>query len=145
MIYYISMYTIVIKNWLENNGNFTFSRSSGPGGQNVNKVNTKVTLHLNIDDLNFLSDKERELISTKLSNRINGNNQLVITCEEERTQSKNRAKLIYKTVILLEKAMVRKKRRKPTKPSMSSKKRRLESKRKQGLKKTLRQLNGVDL
>ncbi|OQY37120.1 MAG: hypothetical protein B6229_08945 [Spirochaetaceae bacterium 4572_7] len=139
------MYTIVIKNWLENNGNFTFSRSSGPGGQNVNKVNTKVTLHLNIDDLNFLSDKERELISTKLSNRINGNNQLVITCEEERTQSKNRAKLIYKTVILLEKAMVRKKRRKPTKPSMSSKKRRLESKRKQGLKKTLRQLNGVDL
>ena len=145
MIYYISMYTIIIKNWLENNGNFTFSRSSGSGGQNVNKVNTKVTLHLNIDDLNFLSDKERELISTKLSNRINGNNQLVITCEEERTQSKNRAKLIYKTVILLEKAMVRKKRRKPTKPSMSSKKRRLESKRKQGLKKTLRQLNGVDL
>jgi len=139
------MYTIIIKNWLENNGNFTFSRSSGSGGQNVNKVNTKVTLHLKIDDLNFLSDREKDLILTKLSNRINNDNQLVITCEEERTQSKNRAKLIYKTTMLLEKAMIKKKKRKLTKPSMSSKKRRLESKRKQSLKKELRQLRGVDL
>ncbi len=137
------MYTIVMKNWLENNGDFTFSRSSGPGGQNVNKVNTKVTLHVNINELNFLSENEKDRVLKSLSNRINSNNNLVVTCEEERSQSKNRAKLIYKTIILIEKALVVKKKRKATKPSRASQKRRVEAKKRQSLKKKLRNFKDI--
>ncbi len=132
-----------MKEWLKNNGDFSFSRSSGPGGQNVNKVNTKVTLHLNISDLNFLSENEKARILDSLSNRINNRQTLIISCEEERSQSKNRAKLIYKTVILIEKALKVKKKRKATKPSKASQRRRVESKKRQSLKKQLRNFKGV--
>ncbi len=136
------MYTIILREWLENNGTFTFSRSSGAGGQNVNKVNTKVTLHLNIDLLEFLSDRELERIKITLTNRINSNNELIISCEEERSQSKNRSKLIYKTVMLIEKALVVKKRRKPTKPTKASQRRRVQAKKIQSLKKKNRSIKG---
>ncbi|MBN2616673.1 MAG: aminoacyl-tRNA hydrolase [Spirochaetales bacterium] len=132
------MYEIIIKDWLEDNGNFSFSRSSGPGGQNVNKVNTKVTLHLNINDLKFLSCNEIERVKTYLGNKINNDGELVINCQEERSQTKNRAKLIYKTVILIEKSLIMKKRRKPTKPSNLAKAKRVEAKKRVSLKKECR-------
>lgn len=132
------MYTIILTNWLENNGDFKFSRSGGPGGQNVNKVNTKVTLHLKIEDLDFLTENEINRVSSYLSNRTNKNNELVISCDEERTQSKNRAKLIYKTVMLIEKGLVVKKKRKATKPTKSSVARRIEAKKRLSLKKQCR-------
>jgi len=134
------MYEIVLKEWLENNGKFTFSRSSGPGGQNVNKLNTKVTLHLPLKELEFLNDSEINRIKKYLENRINSKNELVISCEEERSQSKNRAKLIYKTTILIEKGLLVKKRRKHTKPTKSSVKRRVEAKKRLSLKKECRKI-----
>lgn len=132
------MYEIILKEWLENNGNFTYSRSSGSGGQNVNKVNTKVTLHLPLKDLSFLSASEVDRIQSSLKNRINNSRELVLSCDEERSQSKNRSKLIYRCVMLIEKALIIRKKRKPTKPSRSSQKRRLEAKRHLSLKKELR-------
>ena len=132
------MYSIILKEWLENNGTFTFSRSSGAGGQNVNKVNTKVTLHLAINDLSFMTERELERIKLSLKNRINSQGQLILTCEEERSQSKNRSKLIYKAVMLLEKSLLVKKKRKPTKPTKASQKRRFEAKKIQSLKKKIR-------
>lgn len=137
------MYGIIIKKWLENNGNFSFSRSSGPGGQNVNKVNSKVTLHLNLNSLDFLNDREIKRIISSLSGRINKKGELVVNCEEERSQSKNRAKVIYKTVLIIDKALISKKKRKPTKPTKASQKRRIEAKRRQSLKKELRNFKGA--
>jgi len=134
------MYEIVLGEWLENNGKFSFSRSSGPGGQNVNKVNTKVTLHLPLEDLTFLNERELFRIQSALVNRLNSKNELVLTCEEERSQSKNRAKLIYKTVILIEKALIVKKRRKHTKPTKASVARRVEAKKRLSLKKECRKI-----
>lgn len=134
------MYEIVLGKWLENNGKFSFSRSSGPGGQNVNKVNTKVTLHLPLTDLAFLNEREIARISSALHSRINSKGELVISCEEERSQSKNRAKLIYKTVILIEKALIVKKRRKHTKPTKASINRRVEAKKRLSLKKECRKV-----
>ena len=134
------MYEIILGQWLENNGKFSFSRSSGPGGQNVNKVNTKVTLNLPINDLTFLNEREIVRVKLGLGGRINNKDVLVISCEEERSQSKNRAKLIYKTVILIEKALLVKKKRKHTKPTRASVKRRVEAKKRLSLKKEFRKI-----
>lgn len=134
------MYTIILKKWLENNGVFTFSRSSGAGGQNVNKVNTKVTVHIDLKSLDFLSVNELQRVRKNLSNRVNNNDQLVLSCEEERSQSKNRSKLIYKAVLIIEKALVVNKKRKPTKPTKASKSRRYDAKKHQSLKKELRKV-----
>lgn len=134
------MYEIILKQWLENNGNFSFSRSSGSGGQNVNKVNTKVTLRLNISELEFINEREFERIKIALCSRINSRGELVISCEEERSQSKNRSKLIYKTIILIEKGLLVRKKRKPTKPTNSSKRRRIEAKKRLSLKKSCRNI-----
>jgi len=136
------MYTIILSRWIENNGLFKFSRSSGNGGQNVNKVNTKVTLFLKISEIEFLNENEKSRIVKSLENRINKDGELVISCEEERSQSKNRSKLIYKTVLLIEKSLIVKKRRKPTKPTKASKIRKIEAKKRQSLKKELRNTKG---
>jgi len=65
------------------------SKSSGPGGQNVNKVNTKVEVRLNIEDSNLLSDTEKALLFEKLANKINKLGELIVTSQSERTQLQN--------------------------------------------------------
>ncbi len=127
-----------IKNFIENSALFTYSRSSGPGGQNVNKVNTKVTMHLKIEDIPLLTYHETERLKKALTNKINSNGELVLSCDEERTQSKNRSKLIYRCLNLLENSLLVNKKRKPTKPTMDSINRRIETKKRLGLKKMIR-------
>ena len=125
---------------------FFTSRSSGPGGQNVNKVNTKVEIHFNVQFSTGLSVYEKELICKNLKNRINSAGELVVKSQSERTQLSNRKKAFEKLLLLLSAALIEKAERKPTAPSGKSKAERLDDKKKRGKIKRLRadDLSGYD-
>ena len=114
------------------------SRSGGPGGQNVNKVNTKIELRFRVDASQELTTSEKQLIQLKLKNKINAENELLVTSSSERSQWKNREKAEKKFFDLLEKALTVQKRRKKTQPTASSKLKRIENKKMAGQKKALR-------
>jgi len=117
---------------------FLTSRSSGPGGQNVNKVNTKVEIHFNVRYSSSLSDAEKELIFRKLKNRINSEGELVVRSQSERTQLNNKKKALEKMLVLLSEALTEKPDRKPTSVSKKSKTERLDEKKKRGRIKRIR-------
>ncbi|ROI05276.1 aminoacyl-tRNA hydrolase [Kaistella haifensis] len=93
------------------------SRSSGAGGQNVNKVETSVTVQWKVADTEFFSNEEIELISEKLKNRINQDGILQLTVSESRTQLQNKKIATEKILELVEKSLFKPKPRKATKPS----------------------------
>ena len=107
----------------------TFARSSGAGGQNVNKTSTKVVLHWSIGHSLVLSSEEKARVRVKLANRINNNDEVVIMSEEERSQPQNRALAVFHLQALVTQALRVPKKRRPTKPTKASKLRRLESKK----------------
>jgi ribosome-associated protein len=117
---------------------FTFSRSSGPGGQHVNKVSTKAELRFDVLQSNLLTSEEKEIIHSKLSSKINSEGEIILVSQSERTQLMNKEKVIEKFYLLLIKALTPVKKRKPTKPSRAAKEKRLEEKRMQSEKKELR-------
>ncbi|MDR2542451.1 MAG: aminoacyl-tRNA hydrolase [Treponema sp.] len=119
----------------------SFSRSGGPGGQNVNKVNTKVTLRLRLSDLAGLSEVEMERTKTLLTNRISGSGEIVITSDEERSQRINLERAYFRMEALITAAAKLPKSRRPTKPSKIAKEKRLQAKKRQGLKKAERSKN----
>jgi ribosome-associated protein len=117
---------------------FGFSRSSGPGGQNVNKVNTKTELRVNVGVIHGISERALERLKALAGRRLLDDGDLLLTADTERTQDSNRRACMEKLRELIEEALVEPKRRKKSKPSKGAKKRRLESKKRQGEKKKAR-------
>jgi ribosome-associated protein len=119
-------------------GSFSFARSGGPGGQNVNKVSSKVIVRLPLDALRFLGAARCALLSTRLAGRINAERELVLTVQDTREQSRNREIAIERLAALILHATVVRKGRVKTRPSRSAREARLRSKKVRSAHKKLR-------
>ncbi|WP_420320816.1 alternative ribosome rescue aminoacyl-tRNA hydrolase ArfB [Flagellimonas sp.] len=114
---------------------FKAVRSSGAGGQHVNKVASKVELSFALELSTGLSNIEKQRLRLKLGNRINKEGIFILQCDEARSQHKNKQLVIKRFFVLLKKALEVAKKRKATKPSKSSIEKRLKSKKKAAEKK----------
>jgi ribosome-associated protein len=110
--------------------NFNFSRSSGAGGQHVNKVSTRVELRFNIAGSQGLTDTEKHYIFKNLKNRINTENEFILTSQSSRSQLKNKESATERFFNLIESAVKPPKPRKATRPTRQSVAKRLEHKHK---------------
>ena len=105
------------------------SRASGPGGQHVNKSNTKVQLSWSPTESNVLSEEQRDLVVDRLRHRINRRGVITCSVDEHRSQIRNIEEARERLAQLIRRALVKPKKRKPTKRTRASKERRLKSKR----------------
>jgi len=108
---------------------FLTSRSSGPGGQNVNKVNSKVELRFDIENSSLLTDDQKEILLVKLATKITSEGILSVVSQRDRSQLANKEDAIEKLYLLISKALKPVIRRKKTRPTKSSVEKRLTGKR----------------
>jgi ribosome-associated protein len=113
------------------------SRSSGPGGQNVNKVESRVTIEVDVDALS-LSDEQKALVRSRLANRITRAGVLHVTSQAERSQLANRDRALARMEELLRDALIEQKPRRKTKATKASKEKRLQEKKQRGETKRMR-------
>ena len=117
---------------------FTSSRSSGPGGQHVNKVNTRIELRFRIVDSGVLNSEQKIILFKKLGKKLTLEGELLLTAKTARSQLQNKQAAITRFFETLDKALKPRKRRIPTRPSITSIKKRIESNKILSIKKNLR-------
>lgn len=117
---------------------FQTSRSSGPGGQNINKVNSRVELRFNIPESQLLNEAQKAILVDKLASRLTTDGTLILAAQKERSQLQNKERVIQRFYNLLEKSLRPVKKRRATKPTRSSVEKRLTVKKQQSEKKRLR-------
>jgi ribosome-associated protein len=118
---------------------FLTSRSSGPGGQNVNKVNSKVTIKFDVPNSQLLTPEEKAVILNKLSSQLTKDGVLIVSAQDKRSQLDNKEAAIAKFEAVINKAFVKKKTRKATKPSKGAVQKRIKMKKEVSEKKKWRQ------
>lgn len=121
------------------------SRSSGPGGQHVNKTESRVEIHWSLSESNAISERERNQLLQKLSNRVTSEGKIIVSSETHRSQLKNKEEAQLKLIALLKTNLIRKKKRITTSPTRSSVERRIFAKKKRADTKRNRKVSKKDL
>ena len=124
--------------------NFKAIRSSGAGGQHVNKTSSKIELTFDLENATSLSENEKVILKTKLSSRLTKEHLLILFCDESRSQHRNKDTVIKRFLELLKTNLIRPKKRRPTRPTKGSVKRNSENKKRISVKKTLRKKPKID-